>query len=99
MLDHEFIRLAGIHPHCRGYLVVRNPEVLVTGLEIPRVGGQLSVDEQARGAGCDQTDLIVPRFLWPMSRTRARRIVRRRKARRLAADEHEEALARDPIVD
>ena len=93
MLNHEFVCLAGIHPHGRRNLVVRDAEVLVTGLEIPGVDGQFSVDEQARGTGRDQTELIVPQLFWPMSRTQARRIVHRRKARRLVADEHEEALA------
>ena len=93
MLNHKFVCLAGIHPQGRGNLVVCDPEVLVTGLEIPGVDGQLSVDEQARGTGRDQTELIVPRLFWPMSRTQARRIVHRRKAWCLVADEHEEALA------
>src|SRR5580704_4786718 len=99
MLDHKFVRLAGIHPHGRRNLVVRDPEVFVTRLKIPGVDGQLSVDEKARGPGRDQTELIVSRYFWPMSRTQARRIAHRRKARRLAADEHEKALAHDPIVE
>ena len=58
---------SGIHPHDRREPRRSRPRIFVAGAEIPGVNGQPSVDVQARGTGCDQTELIVARFLWPLS--------------------------------